>query len=130
MNRYLLLLLLTLLSVVSAAAQPANELVVWHRYDLFNEDDPNAVNLAAFIDAYEQETGVTVRYEQVAWDQLPVKLSVAVTSGGDVPDITAMGSQHIPTLTDIDAVMPLDELLARVGVGGRAHPRGHRGVCA
>ena len=111
MQRLLLLLLLTAGLVAPAAAQP-DELVVWHRYDLFDTDDPNAVNLAAFIDAYEAETGVTVRYEQVAWDQLPVKLAVAVMSGGEVPDITAMSSQHIPSLLDVDAAAPLDDLLA------------------
>jgi multiple sugar transport system substrate-binding protein len=50
--------------------------------------------------------------EQVAWDQLTTRLSVAVTSGGDVPDIVEIGSQQIPQALDAGALMPLDDLLA------------------
>lgn len=110
MKRYLIVLFL-ILATSAAAAQP-DTLAVWSRYDLANENDPNAANLARFIDAYERDTGVTVAYEQVAWDQLPVKLAVAAQSGADMPDVVAMGSQHITSLLDVGALQPLDDLLA------------------
>ncbi|MEM6529909.1 MAG: extracellular solute-binding protein, partial [Chloroflexota bacterium] len=111
MKRTWLLLCALLISVTITHAQ--NEtLVMWHRYDLADTSNPNAVNLNALIEAYEAETGVEVVYEQVAWDQLATKLIVAGTSGGDVPDVVAMGSQYMPSLLDAGVLRPMDDLLA------------------
>jgi ABC-type glycerol-3-phosphate transport system substrate-binding protein len=88
------------------------KLVIWSRYDLNDTEDANAVTLKTKIEAFEADTGVDVVYEQVAWDQLSPKLAIAVQSGGDVPDIVESGSQHIPSLLDAGALMPLDDLLA------------------
>lgn len=110
MMRYAILLLFLLTS--TAATQPPNALTVWSRYDLNDDTNPNAVNLARYINAYERETGVRVDYEQVAWDQLPIKLAVAAQAGGAMPDMVAMGSQHITSLLDVGALQPLDDVLA------------------
>jgi multiple sugar transport system substrate-binding protein len=106
-----LFLLLSLGFLLPAAAQD-QQLVIWTRYDLADTEDRNAVTLKAKIDAFEAETGITVIHEQVAWDQLAPKLAIAVQSGGDVPDMVEAGSQHIPSLLDAGALMPLDDLLA------------------
>lgn len=108
---FMLMLAVSLVGVMPLAAQD-DELVIWSRYDLADTEDANAVTLAAKIAEFEEATGITVVYEQIAWDQLAPTLSIAVTSGGDVPDIVEAGSQHIPSLLDAGALMPLDDLLA------------------
>ncbi|MEM7735918.1 MAG: extracellular solute-binding protein [Deinococcota bacterium] len=107
------LFVLTILLLVSAPLHAQDDsLVIWSRYDLTDTEDANAVTLNAKIEAFEEATGVDVVYEQVAWDQLATKLAIAVQSGGDVPDMVEAGSQHIPSLLDAGALMPMDELLA------------------
>jgi multiple sugar transport system substrate-binding protein len=115
MKRSLLILVVLLALVVTVIAPVAaqdNSITVWSRIDLSATDDPNATALNAFIEQFTADTGITVNYEQVAWDQLSTRLIVAVTSGGDVPDIVEAGSQHIPSLLDAGALAPLDDLLA------------------
>lgn len=105
-------LLLSVMVLAPVGAQDGGEIVMWSQYDLTNEEDQNAVNLAAKIAEFEENTGITVVYEQVAWDQLSTKLAIAVQAGGDVPDVVEAGSQHIPSLLDAGALMPLDDLMA------------------
>lgn len=97
-----------------APAQPQQQptqITVWSRYDI---DDPNSkegMTLKQFFADLEREAGVKVIHEQVAWDQLATKLALAVQSGGDVPDIVEVSSQHIPALLNAGALTPLDDLL-------------------
>ncbi len=107
-----IMLLLAVILAVPMAAQEASELVIWSQYDLTDDESANAVTLREKIAAFEESTGITVVYEQVAWDQLAPKLAVAVQSGGDVPDIVEAGSQHIPSLLDAGALTAMDDLLA------------------
>ncbi|MDW8173876.1 MAG: extracellular solute-binding protein, partial [Anaerolineae bacterium] len=111
-----LAVLSTLLSVLALGLAPAaaqnQQIVMWAQYDLADANDRNAVTLSAKIAEFEAETGIKVVYEQVAWNQLATKLAVAVQSGGDVPDLVEASSQHIPSLLNAGALMPLDELLA------------------
>ena len=93
-------------------AEEGGEIIIWSRYDLTDPEDPNAAALNERIAAFESETNFTVNYEQIAWDQLSSKLALAVQSGGDVPDVVEVGSQHVPALLDAGALMPLDDLLA------------------
>jgi ABC-type glycerol-3-phosphate transport system substrate-binding protein len=102
--------LLLIGSVVPVFSQ-IEELVMWSRYDLADTEDANAVTLNERITAFQDATGITVRYETIAWDQLSTKLAIAVQAGGDVPDIIEVGSQHVPSLLDAGALMPLDDLL-------------------
>ncbi|MEO1439900.1 MAG: extracellular solute-binding protein [Chloroflexota bacterium] len=111
MKKHLLLIVILLMSVAVTHAQPET-LVMWHRYDLADTNNPNSVNLNALITDFEAQTGVEVIYEQVAWDQLSTKLTIAGTSGGDVPDVIAMGSQYMPSLLDAGVLRPMDDLLA------------------
>lgn len=94
------------------ADEESGEIVIWSRYDLSDTENGNSVALNDRITAFEEETGITVVYEQIAWDQLSTKLALAVQSGGDVPDIVEIGSQHVPSLLDAGALMALDDLLA------------------
>jgi len=94
-----------------AMAEEAGSITIWSRYDLTDTEDQNSVALNERIENFENETGIEVVYEQIAWDQLSPKLALAVQSGGDVPDVVEAGSQHIPSLLDAGALMPLDDLL-------------------
>jgi ABC-type glycerol-3-phosphate transport system substrate-binding protein len=124
---FLLLALLTLVSMLFVACggqatpeeaaapeavEESGEIVIWSRYDLSDAEDRNAVALNERIQAFEAETGIKVVFEQIAWDQLSSKLALAVQSGGKVPDVVEIGSQHVPALMNAGALMPLDELLA------------------
>lgn len=93
------------------APLPDAPLLIWGEQDLTNTADPPSVLMNEQIAAFEEETGIAVQYEQVAWDQLVPKLALAVTSGGAVPDLMETSSQHIPALLDAGALMPLDDLL-------------------
>ncbi len=100
-------------SVLTAQSQPdAETLVIWTRYDLTDETNPNAVNLNTKIAVFEAETGLRVEHEQVAWDQITLKLAVAAQTGADVPDVIEVGSQHVPSLLEAGALQQLDDLLA------------------
>ncbi len=113
MKKAVSLLMLALLVVMMFASVSAQDerLVIWTRYDLADDNDANAVTLREKIAAFEAETGITVVHEQIAWDLLAPSLSIAVQSGGDVPDIVEAGSQHIPSLLDAGALTPLDDLM-------------------
>lgn len=97
--------------MVPALAQ-SDSITLWVSIDITSTDDTRSVSLAEFIESFQEETGITVNVEQVAWNQLSTRLSIAAQAGGDVPDIVEAGSQHIPSLLDAGALMPLDELLA------------------
>ena len=86
-------------------------LIIWGQYDLTDEENEQSRLMSDRIGAFEEETGIEVIYEQIAWDQLATRLAVAVQSGGDVPDVVESGSQHIPTLLSAGALSQLDQLL-------------------
>ncbi|KAA3665012.1 MAG: extracellular solute-binding protein [Chloroflexi bacterium] len=94
------------------AEEESGEIVIWSRYDLSDTENSNSVALNERIKVFEAETGITVVYEQIAWDQLSPKLALAVQSGGNVPDVVEIGSQHVPALMDAGALMGLNDLLA------------------
>jgi ABC-type glycerol-3-phosphate transport system substrate-binding protein len=110
------LVMLALLTVLSISMVPAlaqdDSITLWTSIDVTNTDDSRSVSLAALIASFEESSGITVNVEQVAWDQLTTRLSVAVQSGGDVPDVVEIGSQQIPQVLDAGAAMALDDLVA------------------
>jgi ABC-type glycerol-3-phosphate transport system substrate-binding protein len=92
-------------------AEEGGTITIWSRYDLTDTENQNSVALNQRIEDFQNETGIEVIHEQIAWDQLSPKLALAVQSGGDVPDVVEAGSQHIPSLLDAGALMPMDDLL-------------------
>jgi ABC-type glycerol-3-phosphate transport system substrate-binding protein len=113
MKKFLLILaLFTILAIGAAPIAAQDSITLWTSLDVTNTEEARSVSLAEFIASFEESSGITVNVEQVAWDQLTTRLSVAVTSGGDVPDIVEIGSQQIPQALDAGALMPLDDLLA------------------
>ncbi|MDX2162959.1 MAG: extracellular solute-binding protein [bacterium] len=95
----------------SLSAQ-SDSITLWTSLDITNTEEARAVSLAAFIAQFEADSGITVNVETVAWDQITTRLAIAVTAGGDVPDLVEISSQQIPQLLDAGALMPLDDLLA------------------
>lgn len=85
---------------------------VWSQHDLTDQSRTTSVLMQQRVADFEAATGISVEYEQIAWDQLAPKLALAVQSGGVVPDVVETGRQHIPTLFAVGALAALDELLA------------------
>jgi multiple sugar transport system substrate-binding protein len=94
---------------VEATKKP---LVIWSRYDLTDTEDPPSVTLAQVIETFQATTGIEVIHEQVAWDQIMTKLAVQAQSGGDMPDITEIGSQQVLALINAGALTDMSELVA------------------
>ncbi len=85
---------------------------VWSQHDLTDQSRTTSVLMQQRVADFEAATGISVEYEQIAWDQLAPKLALAVQSGGVVPDVVETGRQHIPTLFAVGALAALDEVLA------------------
>jgi ABC-type glycerol-3-phosphate transport system substrate-binding protein len=100
-------------AAATAAPAPAagGSIRLWTQYDLTKTDSDQSKLLKERIETFEKETGIKVEVEQIAWDQLAPKLALAVTSGGDVPDVVESGSQHIPALLSAGALTEMDDLL-------------------
>jgi ABC-type glycerol-3-phosphate transport system substrate-binding protein len=108
---FVALLSVLAVSILPVSAQ-SNSITLWTSLDVTNTQEARSVSLAQFIADFEASSGISVNVEQVAWDQLTTRLSVAVTSGGDVPDIVEIGSQQIPQALDAGALLELNDLLA------------------
>lgn len=107
-----LVVLFVMLTIVGGFAVPANarqdsKLVMWASYDLTDTENPPSVMLSQEIAAFEAETGIKVEYEQIAWDQLPIKLALAARAGGDMPDVVEVSSQHVIPLLGTGALMDI-----------------------
>jgi multiple sugar transport system substrate-binding protein len=114
MKKLLVLLMAAALLMVGVAplAAQGESITLWVSIDVTNTEDSRAVSLAQFIEDFQASSGITVNVEQVAWDQLTTRLSVAVTAGGDVPDVVEIGSQQIPQVLDAGAAMDISALVA------------------
>jgi ABC-type glycerol-3-phosphate transport system substrate-binding protein len=95
-----------------AAAQDGDSILMWAAADLTNEEDQISLTLKAAIEAFEEETGITVEYEQVAWDQISTKLALQAQSGAGMPDIVETSSQHVLPLINTGALMDIADLVA------------------
>jgi ABC-type glycerol-3-phosphate transport system substrate-binding protein len=93
-------------------AQDGGTILMWAAADLTNTEDAVAVTLASVIEAFEEETGITVEYEQVAWDQMSTKLALQAQSGAAMPDIVETASQHVLPLINTGALMDITDLVA------------------
>jgi multiple sugar transport system substrate-binding protein len=82
-------------------------IVMWASYDLTDDENPTSVTLRQAIETFEATTGIEVEYEQVAWDQLSQKLAVQAQSGGDMPDVVEVSSQHVLALINAGALMDI-----------------------
>jgi maltose-binding protein MalE len=113
MKRVLTLIAAVALLVIGVTPIMAqgNSITLWTSLDITNTEEARSVSLAEFIASFEESSGIAVNVEQVAWDQLSSRLSIAVTAGGDVPDIVEIGSQQIPAVLDAGAIAPLDGYL-------------------
>ncbi len=90
-----LTLLIALLLVFTAISAQDDPLTIWSR---FNTDDPGNISDEWLVDAlaeYTAETGVEVENAFNRFDEVNAKLSVAVTAGGEVPDLAYVDPQFL-----------------------------------
>ncbi|MFQ3660864.1 MAG: extracellular solute-binding protein [Chloroflexaceae bacterium] len=94
----------------TSAPAAGGVLKLWTQYDLADSTSEQSKLLKTRIEEFQAATGISVEVEQVAWDKLATRLSLAVQSGGDVPDVVESSSQHVPALLSAGALTPLDDL--------------------
>lgn len=96
---------MTLSACSPGASTPEDDrIVVWGTWDMEDQASGMTEGAAALKDmiaAYESESGTTVVYEHVPFDQLFQKVSLAVQSGGDVPDVVEAASQEVFSRPDV-----------------------------
>lgn len=99
---------LALVTTGCAGGDPADgaddRIVVWGTWDMEDQASgmaAGAVALQEMIASYEAATGTSVVYEHVPFDQLFTKVSLAVQSGGEVPDVVEAASQEVFSRPDV-----------------------------
>ncbi|MEG0720391.1 MAG: sugar ABC transporter substrate-binding protein [Lachnospiraceae bacterium] len=66
------------------------------------------------FDKFKKETGVSVKYESVPWDDAANKLTVLGTSG-QLPDVITTHPLWLGQFTEADWVLPIDEYVEKNG---------------
>ncbi|NEP84944.1 MAG: extracellular solute-binding protein, partial [Okeania sp. SIO3B3] len=88
--------------------EPESEKVVfWGFYDLTDTEDARAKFMAQAVEDFQTETGITVEYEQVSWDQLDNKIALLARSGGEMPDVVQAAAETIPGWIDSGALLDI-----------------------
>jgi multiple sugar transport system substrate-binding protein len=93
-----------------AAAQEESaeqQVEFWGFYDLTDTEDPRAVFMAEAIAGFQEDTGITVVYEQVAWDQMDNKVTLVARSGGDMPDVVQGAAENVPGWINAGALLDI-----------------------
>lgn len=91
----------------------AGSLSIWGFYDLTNTEDSRAVQMKQTIESFQATTGITVAYEQVAWDQMSTKIALAAQAGGDMPDMIMIGYEYVQGLTNAGALLNIQEPISK-----------------
>jgi multiple sugar transport system substrate-binding protein len=100
----------------AAAAEEAKEekVIFWGFYDLTNTADSRAVFMAEAINGFQDDTGIKVEYEQVAWDQMDNKVNLVARSGGDMPDVVQGATENIPGWVNAGALLDIQEPISKL----------------
>ena len=64
--------------------------------------------------SFEEETGISVAYESVPWDDAADKLTVLGTSG-QLPDVITTHPSWLGQFTEADWIMPVDDYVEEHG---------------
>jgi multiple sugar transport system substrate-binding protein len=95
MRLLLLLALLTLLlSATSLMAQDAT-LTIWTKYNSESPQNSQDEWMAALIDQYAADTGVTLDNVTRPYDTINTDLNLALLAGGDVPDVSYIDAKEL-----------------------------------
>ena len=105
MRRAPFLAVMLLLAAGCGAADDRTEVVFW---GMGREGEV----VAELVPAFEAEhPGIRVRVQQIPWSAAHEKLLTAYV-GGSVPDVAQLGNTWVPELAALDALTPLDDLVA------------------
>lgn len=88
-------------------AEKEQKIVMWAIANIDDTDDPTAVTLKDINSRFTEETGIKIEYESVPWDQIATKLAVQAQSGGEMPDVVEVSSQHLVTLLRTGALQDI-----------------------
>ena len=120
-KRVLVLAVIALISVsgamlFAAGEQESDQKVVkfWGFYDLTDTADSRAVVMAETIASFQEDTGITVEYEQVAWDQMDNKVALVARSGGDMPDVIQGAAENITGWVNAGALLDIKDQISKL----------------
>lgn len=117
--RKLLSLVLSLMLVSTMFAAIANaessqlegEITFWHSFS----QGPRLENIQKAADAFvKANPKVKITIETFSWADFYTKWTTGLASG-NVPDISTALPNHVVEMIDVDAILPLDTLIDRIG---------------
>jgi len=87
------------------------ELTFWHSFT----QGPRMEKIQAIADSFMQDNpGVSIKIETFSWADFYTKWTTGLPSG-NVPDISSALSAQVVELIDNDAIVPLNDLVERIG---------------
>ncbi|WP_020611825.1 ABC transporter substrate-binding protein [Sediminispirochaeta bajacaliforniensis] len=106
----MLVLLSSTLPIYAGGRQEGEEgITIWTKYNALNPENIRDEWLKKTLEEYQAETGKVVENIFVPYDQINNKLNVAVTAGGQVPEISYVDSQQQAFYITNDTLMDLTD---------------------
>ncbi len=124
MNKKLFVLFLLILSLVITACGKEDdtsnqgssgefdgEITVWHSFT----QGPRMEFMQSAADAFmEEHPKVKIKIETFAWPEFYTKWTTGIQSG-QVPDVSTALPNHVVELIDVDALVPLNDVIDNIG---------------
>lgn len=111
-SRYLILVLLVfpLLAALPATSAQSDELTFWMKKSFV---EPSNEAIEARVAQFEQETGIEVNLEIIAYEDALPRWSAAIESG-NVPDVSFFGYQEVGQFYGQGLLLDVTDLLAEI----------------
>jgi multiple sugar transport system substrate-binding protein len=95
----------------NAADELKGEIVMWHSFT----QGPRLEYIQRAADEFMAEhSGVTINIETFAWSEFYTKWTTGLLSG-QVPDVSTALPNHVVELIDVDALIPLNDVIDNIG---------------
>ena len=108
-----LMLLSTMFAAIANAesSQLEGEITFWHSFS----QGPRLENIQKAADAFvKANPKVKITIETFSWADFYTKWTTGLASG-NVPDMSTALPNHVVEMIDVDAILPLDTLIDRIG---------------
>src|SRR5689334_16616251 len=90
-----LLVACTSLIVPGRANSQAQPFTIWAEFNAQSPQNTQDQWMADTLKKYKDKIGAPITYVSQPYDQIDAKLNLAVRSGGTIPDVSYVHSQHI-----------------------------------
>ena len=91
--------------------EASNEVTIWTKYNSENPENDRDEWMKSAIEAYLEETGGVINNIFVPYDQINSKLNVAISAGGDIPDLSYIDSQQQAFYVSNATLMDITDLV-------------------